>query len=366
MPDEIEEASLSGPKPTQTESATFPQQPQKIGPSTSVERHKQQASIFETEIMGKTLAEPSNDDLETKGSVLAAPAVRGLLKEHGLNVTDIQGTGRDGRLLKEDVQNHIASRSEQSVQTRNSNSWTESETSIPLTSVQAQMFKKMTRSLHIPHFSYADEVDVTNFSRLRGRLNQGNSSENKLSMLPFLLKALSLALSEFPLLNARVVQPDTEETPRLIFREKHNIGVAMDTPSGLLVPVIKYIGSRTILDIAAELRRLRSLALVGKLSLDDMSGGTITVSNIGSIGGTYTSPIIASADQVAILGVGKTRRVPTYVADEDGKEIIQAREMCYLSWSADHRVIDGATVARCGERLKELLENGERMVVEMR
>ena len=366
MPDENEEASLSDPKPTQTGLATSPQQSQKISPTSSLEGQKRQVSTIETEVTGKRLAKPSNDDDNTKASVLATPAVRGLLKEHGLNVTNIRGTGRDGRILKEDVQNHLASQPKQSVQTPNSNFWPESEMSKPLTSVQVQMFKKMTQSLHIPHFLYADEIDVTNLSKLRGRLNRGKSTENKLSMLPFLLKALSLDISEFPLLNARILESDTEDTPRLIFRNKHNIGVAMDTPSGLLVPVIKDIGSRSILDIAAELRRLRSLASVNKLTLDDMSGGTITVSNIGSIGGTYVSPIIASADQVAILGVGKTRRLPTYVEDEDGKERIQAREMCCLSWSADHRVIDGATVARCGERLRELMENVDGMVIEMR
>ena len=229
------------------------------------------------------------------------------------------------------------------------------------------MFKVMTRSLSIPHFSYADEIDTTDLSALRQRLNAASLSEEKLSQLPFFVKALSLALHDFPLLNARIEMPKSEkDPPKLVLRRNHNIGIAIDSPSGLVVPVVKDVEALSIPEIAAETRRLRSLALASKLTMDDMSGGTITVSNIGSIGGTYVSPIIASAAQVAILGLGKAKRVPVFVEGKNGKTKIEAREICCLSWSADHRVVDGATVAMCGEKVKRYIENAGTMITAMR
>ena len=138
------------------------------------------------------------------------------------------------------------------------------ETPVPLTPVQAQMFKIMTRSLSIPHFLYADEIDCTRLEALRNRLKAHPSESQKLSYLPFVIKAVSIALKDFPLLNSRVEDDSSTEgtPPRLVMREKHNIGVAMDTPQGLLVPNIKDVASLSVLDIAAQLQRLRSLAMI--------------------------------------------------------------------------------------------------------
>lgn len=231
------------------------------------------------------------------------------------------------------------------------------------------MFKTMTRSLSIPHFIYADELDFTALSRLRTQLNntlptmKDDSKATpppKLSYLPFIIKSLSLALSSFPLLNARVSTSSSK--PSLIFRSSHNIGVAMDTPQGLIVPNIKHVQGRSILDIAAEIARLRALALASKLTAADLAGGTVTVTNIGSIGGTYLSPIIASENEVAILGLGRKRVVPAF-ADDGG---VVRKEVMSFSWSADHRVVDGATLARCAEVVKGLVERPEGMVVRLR
>ena len=299
-------------------------------------------------------------------SVLATPAVRRLLKEYKLSPSEVKGSGQDGRILKEDVLAYISSPSH-APSTSQLKTSLEPEESIPLTPVQSRMFKTMTRSLSIPHFSYADEIDITDLSALRQRLNAASLPDEKLSLLPFLVKALSLALHEFPLLNARIEMPNSEkDPPRLVLRRRHNIGIAIDSPSGLLVPVIKDVGDLSIPDIATEIRRLRSLALASRLTMEDMSGGTITVSNIGSIGGTYVSPIIASAEQIAILGLGKAKRVPEYVESEDGEVRIEAREVACLSWSADHRVVDGATVARCGEKVRGYLESVGTMITAMR
>ena len=135
----------------------------------------------------------------------------------------------------------------------------------------------------------------------------------------------------------------------------------MDTPQGLIVPNIKNVNTLSIVDIASEIQRLQSLALASKLTPADLTGGTITVSNIGSIGGTYVAPILVSSE-VAILGMGKKRIVPAF--DEDGKVV--KKEVMNLSWSADHRVVDGATVARCAEVVRGFVERPEGMVVRLR
>jgi 2-oxoisovalerate dehydrogenase E2 component (dihydrolipoyl transacylase) len=149
--------------------------------------------------------------------------------------------------------------------------------------------------------------------------------------------------------------------PSLVMRSQHNIGVAMDTPSGLLVPVIKDVGARNILSIAAELARLQKLAHAGKLSAADMAGGTITVSNIGNIGGTYVSPVIVERE-VAILGVGRMRAVPAF--DDDGAVV--KKHITNFSWSADHRVIDGATMARAAEVVRRVVQEPDVMVMHLR
>ncbi|KAL8905985.1 MAG: hypothetical protein Q9207_002316 [Kuettlingeria erythrocarpa] len=141
----------------------------------------------------------------------------------------------------------------------------------------------------------------------------------------------------------------------------------MDTPSGLLVPSIKNLQTLSIPSIATELARLRALASAGKLTSADLTGGTITVSNIGSIGGTYVSPIVASGNEVAILGLGRRRVVPAFCEEEGPRqgEVVRKEVMCF-SWAADHRVVDGATVARCAEVVRGLVERPEGMIVQMR
>ena len=301
-----------------------------------------------------------------KHASLATPAVRGLLKEHNLNIEDIEGTGKDGRVLKEDVHNHLEGANttpsipvmEQAKPTIDTK---QVETTQRLTPIQTQMFKTMTASLKIPHFLYSDTANITQLSTMRRSLNTKRNPETtpKLSYLPFIVKAVSLALDKYPLLNARV--DTTSDKPQLIMRANHNIGIAMDTPSGLLVPVIKSANARSILSIASEIARLGKLGQAGKFSNADLSGGTITVSNIGSIGGETVGPVIVEG-QLAIMGVGKVKPVPIFA--EDGETLIKA-EMMGISWSADHRVVDGATMARMASIVQGYLEEPATMIVDM-
>lgn len=329
-----------------------------------------------------------------KHAALATPAVRHLSKELKVNILDIEGTGKEGRVLKEDIYKYIEARDQNKTQAAGSGPGPAAAQSLPtlfdvqletrqaLTKTQEQMFKTMTRSLSIPHFLYADEVEFNQLSALRSRLNTTISTASasssrtptiprldgvsKLSYLPFIVKAVSIALQQYPILNARLdVSSDAAGKPTLLYRTQHNIGVAMDTPSGLLVPVIKNVSAHSVLTIAAELVRLQGLAVAGKLGPQDMSGGTITVSNIGSIGGTYCSPVIVEG-QMAILGVGKLREVPDVVEDGKGWQVRGLRKVCNFSWSADHRVVDGATMARAAEVVRALVEEPDAMLMHLR
>lgn len=291
--------------------------------------------------------------------------MRGLLKTHNVDILEINGTGKEGRVLKEDVLKYVESRDSpvSAVSTPAAPSTTpdgrQTESEVNLTPIQSAMFKTMTKSLNTPHLLYADELKVNDITSIRKKLISDARDPKKITFLPFVVKAVSLALNQYPILNARVDTADPNK-PKIIMREKHNIGIAMDTPKGLIVPNIKDVANRSISDIAAEISRLSALGKEGKLGPADLSGGTITVSNIGNIGGTYVAPVIVPTE-VAILGVGRTRTVPVF--DEQG-EI--TREMVNFSWSADHRVIDGATMARMGNRVRELIESPELMLLNLR
>lgn len=302
-----------------------------------------------------------------KYASLATPAVRGMLKENAIAIEDVQGSGKDGRVLKEDVQRFIterdaphagaertAPRAQPSMEAK------QVETTQRLTPVQNQMFRAMTGSLSIPHFLYSDTINVTRLVAARKSLNEAGTSP-KLSFLPFAVKAVSLALFKYPILNAKLDTTSSPEKPQLVMRSLHNIGIAMDTPGGLVVPVIKNANARSIYSIASEIARLADLGQRGKLSPADLSAGTITISNIGNIGGEVLAPIIVEG-QLAIMGMGKVRPVPVF--GRDGTTVERA-EMMSISWSADHRVVDGATVARAAKVIQSHLEEPLTMMVEM-
>jgi 2-oxoisovalerate dehydrogenase E2 component (dihydrolipoyl transacylase) len=323
---------------------------------------------------------------------LATPAVRHLSKELNVNITEIQGTGKDGRVMKGDIYKFVEARKSGGAKSPQASAphflsqpptdtGTQTETLVPLTPIQAQMFKTMTRSLNIPHFLYTDEIDFSQIYGLRQRLNmalssfptQDSSEVTKLSYLPFIIKAVSIALYQYPILNARVDihgsggnggngGNGTPGKPGLVHRSQHNIGVAMDTPAGLVVPVVRNVGARSVLSIATELARLQAAAAGGRLTSADMAGGTITVSNIGNIGGTYLSPIVVDRE-VAILGMGRMRAVPAFDGDSDR---IVRKQVCNFSWAADHRVVDGATMARAADVVRRIIEEPDVMVMHLR
>lgn len=317
-------------------------------------------------------------DLESKApripgkfATLAVPAVRHLIKELKLNIEDIEGTGKGGRVTKEDVQIFARKLKETAAAATATASPAAAVTTPPvsqvgdqlrqLTPVQSGMFKQMTRSLTIPHFLYTDGVDFSSLNALRKKLNHNKEKGQRLSPLPFILKAVSLSLQQYPLLNSHLDTTTNPQKPQILVKGEHHIGIAVDSPGGLMVPVVRNVQSHSIESLATEISRLSKLARDGKLSNADLTGATFTLSNIGSIGGGAVAPVISSP-QVAILAVGKAKAVPAF--GENG-ELIR-KEECVFSWSADHRVIDGAMAARCAESVRGFLENAESMLVRLR
>lgn len=341
-------------------------------------------AVVEFSMARQTAQQSGQAALEGAHSTLATPAVRHLTKQLNIDITDVVGSGKDGRVLKEDIQRYASSRPTRADPSATSSlsdpdftAGTEETKPRPLTPIQSQMFRTMTRSLAIPHFLYTDTVNLSDLTTLRHKVNRGAESSSaatgyssasispvtlvpKLSALPFILKAVSLSLRTFPLLNSCLDLSDPSK-PTLLSSPRHNIGLAIDTPSGLLVPVIRRVEQLSIASIASEIARLSALARAGRLSAADLSGATFTVSNIGSIGGTAVAPVIVPP-QVAILGVGRARVVPGF--GPDGQVV--RREECVFSWSADHRVVDGALVARCAQHVRGLLEDVGGMLVRLR
>ncbi|KAK8156737.1 2-oxoacid dehydrogenases acyltransferase-domain-containing protein [Phyllosticta citribraziliensis] len=344
-----------------------PAQPGQTLPTSSGQPSKASAPDAST---GETPIRPNQSSekaIRGKYANLATPAVRHMLKQLNVEITDVQGTGKDGRVLKEDVQRFAASKvnpPHPSVAGAPPAQLPEDLT-VPLTPIQRQMFKTMTKSLSIPHFLYTDSIDFTPLNDLRRKLN---STSNllaptpcpKLSALPFILKAVSHALTRFPSLNAHL-DDSSPSSPKLIHRASHDIGIAVDSPSGLLVPVVRAVQAHTIHSLATELARLSALARDGKLASADLAGPSFTVSNIGSIGGGAVAPVIVPP-QVGILGVGRARAVPAFAPDGS----VVRRDEAVLSWAADHRVVDGAMVARCAEVVRACLEDPAAWLVVMK
>ncbi|KAE9355595.1 Lipoamide acyltransferase component of branched-chain alpha-keto acid dehydrogenase complex [Phytophthora fragariae] len=312
--------------------------------------------------------------LDSDEKLLTSPSVRRLAKEHNIDLHDVEGTGPQGRILKGDLLEYIKVLAAQPPTPataggqKNANTpppavdgsnatYLQQDTVVPLTPIQKMMVKSMNAALQIPHFGYADEIRMDALYDLRKELKPLAELRGvKLSFMPFIIKAASLALKHYPMLNATVNESETE----LTLVAAHNISVAMDTPTGLIVPNVKNVQAKSIVAIAEDLNRLQQLAVAGKLAPADLTGGTFSISNIGSIGGTYMSPVLM-VPQVAIGAIGRIQKLPRY--DAEGN--VEPMRLMNVSWSGDHRVIDGATMARFSNQWKAYLETPVSMLTEM-
>ena len=293
------------------------------------------------------------------GKAVASPAVRRVARELNVNIHEIPGSGKKGRIYKEDVvsfTNAPVATAEKVTQVAAPESGGKRVEAIR--GIKAVMAKAMVRSVStIPHFTYCEEIDMTNLMALRSGMKEAYAKQDiKLTMMPFFMKSISLALKEFPIVNTQVNDDCTEIT----YFDDHNIGMAVDSKVGLLVPNVKQVQNKSIVDVAKEIMRLTDSARSGRVAAADLKGGTITISNIGAIGGTIATPIINKPES-AIVALGKLQKLPRF----NDKGEVEARYIMQVSWSGDHRIIDGGSIARFCNLWKSFLEEPSNMLMHM-
>jgi pyruvate dehydrogenase E2 component (dihydrolipoamide acetyltransferase) len=316
------------------------------------------------------------EPIKTPGvGVAAAPATRKLARDMNVNIESISGSGPGGRITDDDIRKAAGSAGQKTVfsdrrtqqpplqlpqtqlvrppsvsvsQTPIGGSL-QREERVPIHGIRKRIAEKMARSVHTAaHVTHVDEVDFTQLIALREKAKPAAEKQNvKLTFLPFIMKAAVSSLKEFPYFNASI----DDEKQEIILKHYYNIGFAADTPNGLIVPVVKDVDRKSIFEIARELNDLSEKARDGKIALEEIQGGTFTITNIGTLGGMISTPIINSPE-VAILGVHKIQKKPVVRDDQ-----IVIREVSFVSLSFDHRIVDGADAARFTTKLISILEN---------
>ncbi len=288
----------------------------------------------------------------------ASPAVRKFARELGVDLSRISGTGRNGRILKENVQDYVkqalkapssgASLGVEPMPEIDFSQWGDIETS-KLSKINILTGKFLHRNwVNIPHVTQFDEADITELEAFRKKSNQEYADKGvKFTMVSFLMKAVVAALKEFPRFNSSL----DASGEALILKKYYHIGIAVATPDGLVVPVIRDVDKKSLTELATELRDVSGKARDKKLKPSEMQGGCFTISSLGGIGGTSFTPIV-NAPEVAILGVSRSRMQPVWNGSE-----LEPRLMCPLSLSYDHRVIDGAEGAAFSTFLSRVLSD---------
>jgi pyruvate dehydrogenase E2 component (dihydrolipoamide acetyltransferase) len=303
------------------------------------------------------------------GRIPAVPSARRLARELGIDLAAVSGSGRHGVVRRADIEAYAASGASKTVATPAAASTVaaparasaapisfaagERETRVPFRGVRKKISEAMVRSKYTaPHFTVVEELDVTELVALREKAKaMGAEVGVKVTFMPFIMKAVALGLAKYPQLNAHL-----DEAAQEIVRYGYvNLGIAMDTDQGLIVPVVKEVQGKGVLQLAAELSDLADRTRAGKVKPDELKGSTFSISNAGNIGGTLATPIINFPD-VAILGVHRIVKRPGVVETPQGDKI-EVRQYMNLSCSVDHRLADGADGARFLVHVKRLLEN---------
>ena len=307
---------------------------------------------------------PARIDEFPDSSVYASPAIRRFARQLGVDLNRVSGSGRKGRILKEDVESFVKKVMAEPVggggpglppmPVIDFSKFGQIERE-PLTRIQKISLVNVHRSwLQVPHVTQQDEADITEMDAFRkAHSEEAKSQDFKLTPVAFLMKASVAALQEFPRLNSSL-DPDEEH---VILKRYYNIGIAVDTPQGLVVPVVREVDKKGIFEIARELGDISARAREGKLKIDDLQGASFTITSLGGIGGTAFTPIV-NAPQVAILGLSRTQLKPVWNGDS-----FEPRLILPLSLSYDHRVIDGALAVRFTTYLAGVLSDLRRMLL---
>lgn len=292
---------------------------------------------------------------DTLAKPLASPAVRLRARDSGVDLRQVQGTGPAGRITHDDLDSFLARGAQPVVATGGLVRNTKTE-EIKITGLRRRIAEKMTLAAsRIPHITYVEEVDVTDLEDLRMAMNSGRKPDQpKLTLLPFLMKAMVRTIAEQPAVNATF-----DDDAGIVTRYGAvHIGIATQTPSGLMVPVVRHAEARGIWDCAAEITRLAEAARTGSALREELSGSTITITSLGAMGGIVTTPVI-NHPEVAIVGVNKMMTKPVW----DGTQFVP-RKLMNLSSSFDHRIVDGWDAATFIQRIKALLETPALIFIE--
>ncbi|WP_391529720.1 pyruvate dehydrogenase complex dihydrolipoyllysine-residue acetyltransferase [Photorhabdus akhurstii] len=346
-----------------------PVAPVASAPAPAAEPEKAAAPVIASRSFAE---EDKNDFAENSAYVHATPVIRRLAREFGVNLAKVKGTGRKGRVLREDVQAYVkdaVKRAESAPASAGGGlpgmlPWPKVDFSkfgeieeVELGRIQKISGANLSRNwVMIPHVTQFDETDITEVENFRKQQNQEAEKKQlgvKITPLVFIMKAVAKALEEMPRFNSSI----SEDGQKLTLKKYINIGVAVDTPNGLVVPVFRDVNKKGIIELSRELTEMSKKARAGKLTASDMQGGCFTISSLGGIGGTAFTPIV-NAPEVAILGVSRSSMKPVW----NGKEFVP-RLMLPLSLSFDHRVIDGADGARFITFINHAMSDIRRLVM---
>jgi pyruvate dehydrogenase E2 component (dihydrolipoamide acetyltransferase) len=361
-------------------------------PSEQPKQEKTEAQVQSTLESGQEVKKEAADAPSPKGAtgageaaapqaevdpdrrIVAMPSVRKYAREKGIDIRQVAGSGKNGRILKDDIDSFMsggttaAAPQAEQVQTTETGAAPKAaaaqaipegqypETREKMSGIRKAIAKAMVNSKHTaPHVTLMDEVDVAKLVAHRKKFKEVAAEKGiKLTFLPYVVKALTSALREYPALNTSL----DDATSEIIHKHYYNIGIAADTEKGLLVPVVKDADRKSVFSISNEINELAGKARDGKLAPDEMKGASCTITNIGSAGGQWFTPVI-NHPEVAILGIGRIAEKPVV---KDGE--IVAAPVLALSLSFDHRMIDGATAQHALNHIKRLLNDPELLLME--
>src|SRR5512141_1290818 len=278
-------------------------------------------------------ASPSGKAVGAGGGVLATPVVRKLAKDLGLELGAVRGSGPGGRITEEDVQRAAGAKTPAGIPAEST-----SEERVPFKGRRRMIARKMVAAkTRVPHALLVDEADVSGLLAERAKIRETGEREGvRITILPFIMKAVAGALQRHPALNASL----DEDREEIVLKKRVDVGMAVDAEDGLVVPVVRNADAKSVIELAGEIERLSTAAREGTLAPGDLAGGTFTISSVGSIGGLFSYPII-NVPEAAILAAHK---IVTRPVVRDGE--IVPREMMYLSLSFDHRIVDGGEATR--------------------
>ena len=307
--------------------------------------------------------EPQDGSPARRTSAAAAPAVRKLARELGVDLDQVAGSGPGGRVSREDVERHAAGKSKESAMTtarppkpsaplpgvKDADKWGPVRKA-PLSQIRKTIAQQMARSAFTAaHVTHGDDADITQLERWRKQLNEATQNDPKITPMTLVIRALCLSLRKHPIFNSSF----DEESGQIIYKDYVNMGIAVDTDRGLIVPVMRNADQLSLRQIAVELRSIADRVRGRQFDIEDLRGGSFTITNVGALGGTFSTPII-NYPEVAILGVNAIRAEPRYVGDE-----LQRRQVMNLSVSVDHRIADGHDAALFVQDLARILESAD-------